>query len=566
MASTSTVVCGICESQHTTTKADFWCPECDEGLCSQCLKHHSASKGTRAHGVISVDNYKQLPSSIANISQYCSQHDRKFQIYCPQHESTCCPLCIQSYHANCIGILSLEKVIETAKTSALMENFDKNIKNIKINAERVVKDRKQNLDEIKKQRQKFQDEIKQIRNKINEHIESLEQQILQDLYAAEQKVKSQIEDLLGKLALNIEKVDLLQTDLSAIKEYASDLQAFLGSKMVETEIQKHEIFLQSLLDDGSLQKIDMNCQIEENLSDVLSTVTSFGSISVESKSPLVVMHTEKHKQAQLRTFHYAPRTDINDIKMTLIRKFDFTCVTGCSISCTGDIFLVDYVKKCLRILKEDGTSKTDLPLSILNPVDVTCINNETVAVTYPNSKQIQIFNITTISVERTINTTGNCYGICYRDGCLLYCDTKIGIQKLNLSDNCSSTLIKDNTLSNCSYVATSEDKVYYTNCSHHTVTCCSLTGENVWEYKDQSVRSSRGISVDKHSNVYIASSGNNSIIVLSSDGKEARTVLRRQVGIENPYGLAFDVKKEKLVVANYSGPKLYGKLITSCYQ
>ncbi|XP_071168982.1 protein wech-like [Mytilus edulis] len=324
MASSSTVICGVCESQHMTSNADFWCPECDEGLCLECLKHHNASKATRNHGVIPVDNYKQLPPSIADISQYCSQHDRKFQMYCPQHESVCCPLCIHSNHANCVGILSLEKVIQTAKTSVILESFDQNVKNIKMNIERVVKDRKQNLLEIQKQKQKFHDEIKQVRYKINEHLDTLEQRLLQDLYSAEKKVKSQLEELLAKLAENTEKVISMEKNISAIKEYASDLQAFLGSKMFETEIQKHETFLQSLFDDGSLQMIDIHCKIEDKITDVLSTVTSLGSISIESTSPLVSIKTGKEIQAQTKSI-----ASISDITMTLQSKFQFNCITGC---------------------------------------------------------------------------------------------------------------------------------------------------------------------------------------------------------------------------------------------
>ncbi|XP_071168956.1 eukaryotic translation initiation factor 3 subunit A-like [Mytilus edulis] len=298
MTSSIKVICGVCESQHRTTNADFWCPECDEGLCSQCLKYHNALKATRLHEVIPVENYKQLPTSIANISHHCSEHDRTFQNYCPQHESICCPLCIHSNHANCVGILSLEKVIQTAKTSVLLESFDQDLQNIKMNIERVVQDRKQNLFEIQKQKQKFHDEIKQVRYKVNEHLDTLEQQILQDLYAAEKKVKSEIEDLLGKLAKNTEKVNAMENNVSAIKDYASDLQTFLGSKMIETEIQKYETFLQSLFDDGSLQKIDINCKIEDKITDVLSTVTSLGVISIELSSPIVVMETGKEIQAQ----------------------------------------------------------------------------------------------------------------------------------------------------------------------------------------------------------------------------------------------------------------------------
>ncbi|VDI04288.1 Hypothetical predicted protein [Mytilus galloprovincialis] len=557
MASTNTVICGVCESQHTTTNADFWCPECDEGLCPHCLKHHSASKATRSHGVIPVDNYKQLPTSISNISQHCSQHDRKFQNYCPKHESLCCPLCIQSNHATCLGMLSLENVIQTAKTSVLLESLDQSLKDIKINIERVVKDRKENLVEIHEQKQKFHDEMKQVRNKINEHLNTLEKRILQELSAAETKVKSQIEDLLGKIAKNTEHINSMENNISAVKDYASDLQAFLGSKMFETEIQKYETFLQSLFDDGSLQKIDINCKIEDKISDVLATVTSLGSISIESSSPLVVLKTRKEIQTQTRSLPRVPPSSVNDITMTLQSKLKFNLITGCSISSTGDIILINCNDHRLLILKEDGTLKSDIPLSIRYPVDGTCIDDKTVAVSFPDSKEIQIINVSTKTVDRTIQTAGDCYGLCYSGGYLLYCNADRGIHKVNMSDNCSTNLVKDNTLSYWDYVATSKDKMFYTNYSTHKVTCCSLTGEKMWEYKDQLVRSPRGISVDKDLNVYIASSGNNSIIVLSSDGKQARKLLEKDDGIGNPYGLAFDVKKEILLVAYYMEPALY---------
>ncbi|XP_063435946.1 uncharacterized protein LOC134716864 [Mytilus trossulus] len=557
MESPSTVICDVCESQHRTTHADFWCPECDEGLCSQCLKYHNALKATRAHEVISVENYKQLPTSIANIAHHCSQHDRKFQMYCPQHESVCCPLCIRANHANCVGILSLEEVIQTAKTSVLLESLDQNLKDIKINIEGVVKDRKQNLSEIQKQRQKFHDEIKQVRNKINEHLDTLEKRLLQELYAAETKVKSQIEDLLEKLTENTENVNSMENSISTIKDYASDLQAFLGSKMIETEIQKYGTFMQSLFDEGSLRMIDINSKIDNKITHILLNATSLGTISIESSSPLVFMKSGKELQAQTRSLQHVPPSTINDKIMTLQRKFDIYGNTGCSISPTGDLIIIDHGNYGLLIYKEDGTLKNKVHLSTQNPVDIACIDDKTVAVSFQYCKQIQIIKISTKTVERTLKTGGNCYGLCHSDDHLLYCDTGSGIQKVNMSDNCSSILVKDNFLSAWSYVATYKDKIFYTNCNQYTVTCCSLTGEKMWEYKDQLVSFPRGLAVDKDSNVYIASSGNNSIIVLSSDGKKARKLLGNDNGICQPFGLALDVKKENLLVANHNVPALY---------
>ncbi|CAC5379515.1 unnamed protein product [Mytilus coruscus] len=312
MTSSRIIICGVYKSQHTTTKAYFWCPECDEGLCSQCLKHHNASKATRT----------QKPN-----------------------------------HATCNGILSLENVVQTAKTSALLENLGLNINNLKISVNRVVEDLKKNLDEIQKQRQKFYDDIKQ------------------DLYAAENKVKSQIEDLLGKLAENSINVNALQKNISAIKDYASDLQALLGSKMIETEIQKHTIFMQSLFDDGS-------------------------ALFIESSSPLVLMKTEKEAQAQTRSLKHVPPLTINDITMTLQSKYNFPGTTGCTISSTGRTILIDYNKKRVLILKEDGTLNSDIPLSPSSSADGTCIDDKSIAVSFPFSNQIQIINILTKRVER----------------------------------------------------------------------------------------------------------------------------------------------------------------------
>lgn len=79
----------------------------------------------------------------------------------------------------------------------------------------------------------------------------------------------------------------------------------------------------------------------------------------------------------------------------------------------------------------------------------------------------------------------------------------------------------------------------------------------MWEYEDQSVSSPYGIAVDKDSNVYLTSCGSHSIIVLSSDGKQVRKVLGKEDGIYNLFGLAFDVRKEVLLVANFDGPLLY---------
>ena len=48
--STSPSVCGMCDNRHISKPSEVWCPDCNEGLCTECLDHHSLAKPCRTHG------------------------------------------------------------------------------------------------------------------------------------------------------------------------------------------------------------------------------------------------------------------------------------------------------------------------------------------------------------------------------------------------------------------------------------------------------------------------------------------------------------------------------------
>jgi DNA-binding beta-propeller fold protein YncE len=53
--------------------------------------------------------------------------------------------------------------------------------------------------------------------------------------------------------------------------------------------------------------------------------------------------------------------------------------------------------------------------------------------------------------------------------------------------------------------------------------------------------------------VYVASKGNDSVVVISPDGKRCRTVLGKSDGMHYPTAICFDKVKNNLVVCNYFG-------------
>jgi hypothetical protein len=58
-----------------------------------------------------------------------------------------------------------------------------------------------------------------------------------------------------------------------------------------------------------------------------------------------------------------------------------------------------------------------------------------------------------------------------------------GLKMINLSDKSVSDIIRS-VMSDVYYLATSGDKLYYSNYNTGTVTCCDLHGAIQWEFKD----------------------------------------------------------------------------------
>jgi hypothetical protein len=103
----------------------------------------------------------------------------------------------------------------------------------------------------------LQDQIKDMRVKISSHLDTQEHNILQELDDTEEKTKSKIYNLLKQLSKNTQIVEVLHSDIIADKEYAADLQSFLGSKVIEDEAKKEEEYIMALSEDGRLQELSL---------------------------------------------------------------------------------------------------------------------------------------------------------------------------------------------------------------------------------------------------------------------------------------------------------------------
>ena len=114
-------------------------------------------------------------------------------------------------------------------------------------------------------------------------------------------------------------------------------------------------------------------------------------------------------------------------------------------------------------------------------------------------------------------------------------------------------LMKVSTRVICLSFITSGDKLYYTNYSTHTVTCCDLHSTKQWKFNDKCVLLYPcGISVDNNGNVYVVGRNSNNVVVIFPDGQRHRQLFSSKDGLKNPPVLDYDRSTNRLLVVNKS--------------
>ncbi|CAC5371268.1 unnamed protein product [Mytilus coruscus] len=142
MASSKPIPCGPCQEGKVNTKADIWCYNCDEGLCSTCSSHHKRSRGTRNHKTIDIKSYKP---SIPAIKTECDKHGKQLNLYCPSHLMPCCDECISTSHSKCTGIKSLAGVVEKTKIEKSTQSIEKQIDSITHFLDKLIENKSINI-------------------------------------------------------------------------------------------------------------------------------------------------------------------------------------------------------------------------------------------------------------------------------------------------------------------------------------------------------------------------------------------------------------------------------------
>lgn len=553
MASTSTILCGPCGYDHYNKPAKGWCTYCEEGFCGDCEKVHRATKMSRDHQFIEIDDYKQI--SDVTISQTCQEHDKRFEFYCKTHDIVLCKACLPSLHRACTDVVPLDDAARNAKTSTALADLEDSICDVLKNVKSLIQDREVASKTIVAQEKMIKNKIEESRAKINKCLDTMEEKLIHELAMKSNEYKAKHESILTYLESTENTFMGMNKKINAIKQFASDQQVFLGVHQLSKTL--NETLNLARTDVGSMENVQIKVQFHSIINSFLADVNKYGYISIDMTPINIPVFPQKLDHAQMH-MRMPSMKNSNDIHLQLQYKVKIKqesssvmWISGCTILPDGQILIADYRGKCqLMQYGKQGTSYLAISVSG-NPFDLTLIDTERVGISYGHAGYIEILNISTRKVEKSIELDDCCCGISYHDEKLYVVVDNHGIVVVNLEGNFINTISIDLTdVADVEKITIKRDRIYYTNFKKDIVKCCTLAGDEIWSFHDDSVKIALGIAVDSNGNVLVLGKCSNNLIVISRDGKTSKTLLTVSDGLDTPRAICYSEVQKLLLVCN----------------
>ncbi|XP_071123372.1 uncharacterized protein [Mytilus edulis] len=550
---TSSLSCDVCDLRHITKPPIGWCTECDEGLCTECQDHHSLSKASRNHNVIPITDYQKIPTDVLKICQYCSKHNKKFEIYCRKHQSPCCSKCTVESHNECRDIVDLHDVIQNTKVSNTLCEIEETFAEIAENLKKITQYHKDNLSTFIDRKNEIENEIKKTRIRINNHLDKLQEDFIKQLNAVEEKENSKICQLLSSLEKNEKEIADYQENIPNIKKHATDLQMFLSLKKLEEDVYSKDQLLTSIAK-GSEKNI-LSYKMDSFIQKIMSEIKSFGEVHVETKPMDIILTKKKAKQAQIIVQTIKSRS-IENIKLKInktINSLD-TKITGCCILPDGRLAYTCFDNCTINVCNVEGVEDFTVKMPH-QAFDIALIGDDnTLAVTSGSSRKqsINFIDLGKGKIKKTILLGSNNYGLALAEKKMIYSAENKGIRIFNPFDESIVDIVREQMPDAC-YIATLKDKVFHTNWKTDTVTCYNLQGKTQWTFWNRNVlKNPVGIDVDSDGNVFVVGFNSNNIVVIAPDGQRHREVLTASDGLTMPTSLYYNRSTNQMLVANMS--------------
>ncbi|XP_063414109.1 uncharacterized protein LOC134696315 [Mytilus trossulus] len=218
-----------------------------------------------------------------------------------------------------------------------------------------------------------------------------------------------------------------------------------------------------------------------------------------------------------------------------------TFISGGVFNSKGKILLIDRNEKKLYIFTCAAECEDVLDFKE-KPFDITVINENVVAVTFPDAKSVSLVDMIEMKTIKSLPVNECCFGITYQiKDLIIRCSESIII--MNLNGIVMRTIRVQTDFAG--YLTCHEDRIYYTHKS--SLICIDKTGNQIFTFEDPALERAEGLATDFEGNVYVAGIDSNNVWQISgTDGKQNRKIINVLI---SPKAIAFNETLNRFLVA-----------------
>ncbi|VDI71778.1 Hypothetical predicted protein [Mytilus galloprovincialis] len=146
------------------------------------------------------------------------------------------------------------------------------------------------------------------------------------------------------------------------------------------------------------------------------------------------------------------------------------------------------------------------------PNNMTSIDDNIVALPYPDIQKVDMLNLKTGRIEHTIKV--NCLAI-FHSNDHLYVIKYGKVERINIagvsieSFNLPTKMIK--------HISVYDKRLFYT--CYESLYCCDLNGTQLWRFIPKIEKRLSDVATDKYGNIYVSSADPVNVLVISQEGK-----------------------------------------------
>ena len=574
--------CVVCKTRGSTTKSKYWCSQCAEHFCSECLSFHSALPNFNKHKTYSTEDLQNDPSLFIRARELCDKHDLRWTKICNAQGIPCCDSCISSDHVDvCKGEhKNVEEDIVTALVNPRLSQLKLSLAKVHqelLNQEKEISD--------------VENETKTLFTEENTIVQKKGQAIIRillektDCLLAEsfkimiyklQETESSI------LALN-QKKSVLENAASIVSclsdSDGSHVRSFLELKKIKNVLKdareflskgedhmpkfsiSFEVFTNKIVGTKSFGKIAHHQLVSDSLNPQIKPISRWSSaLNVSEKVHTILLPRDRWNSewnlssAQTRGADLpGPKSFQFGGNMFVLSKSikiddNSSHVTGCDWKSKNEIVIVDQRVTGTSEVCVYNTEKGDLISKIQldqKPFDIVVMNDNDCVITFPKQEEIRIYGLVDHSLKNVVNVGFKCYGVSYCSNNHMKTIAVAGEDSIVLFDqNFTEKKRLQVEGEDIRYIqAYNNNLLFYSDLRGNAVYSAVGNGDNRFEY-DSEIKFAAGLILDEYKNVYVCEKGSSFIHVLSKSGDFQR---KFEVG-KTPTAISLSKDKKKICI------------------